>query len=112
LNVFSGTSVGTVVTTVSANDVDTNPALTYSIVEQETDTFSVDRFSGRVLLKKSLDAEERREYLLHVAASDTAHVARTTLVLRVNDDNDNSPVFQQTSYSALLPGGSSSGYIN
>lgn len=64
----------------------------------------MDRFSGRVVLRRPLDAESRREYSLKVAASDAAHVARTVLALRVTDDNDNSPVFQQPAYSALLPG--------
>lgn len=98
--------MGTVLTTVSANDVDTNPALTYSIAEDQSDfeTFSIDRFSGKVVLRKHLDYEIMQEYLLKIIASDTAHVAQTTLTIRVTDVNDNAPIFQQAAYHSSLPG--------
>lgn len=89
---------------MTANDVDTSPALTYSLSEGGTGPFSVDRFSGRVVLRRPLDHETKAEYTLTVLASDAAHVARASLVLRVTDDNDNSPVFEQPAYSAIVPG--------
>lgn len=105
---FVGTEVGTVLTAVTANDVDTNPALTYSFAqdndEESLSVFSVDRFSGKVILKKRLDYEARQEYQLHISASDTAHTANTMLTIRITDINDNTPVFQQPAYYALLPG--------
>lgn len=102
---------------MSANDVDTNPAITYSFMtgsqnETELDDssdvattiFSIDKFSGKVILQKQLDYEERQEYQLRILASDTAHVAQTTLTIRVTDVNDNYPIFQQTAYHSSLPG--------
>lgn len=102
---------------MSANDVDTNPAITYSFLtgtQNETDfedandiattIFSIDKFSGKVILQKHLDYEDRQEYQLKIVASDTAHVAQTTLTIRVTDVNDNSPIFQQTAYHSSLPG--------
>lgn len=96
-------------TTVSANDVDTNPALTYTFVDEttnqdETAAFSIDRFSGKIILKKRLDYESKQEYQLKIAVSDSAHVAHTTLTIRVTDVNDNAPVFQQPAYHVSLPG--------
>lgn len=104
-------------TTVSANDVDTNPAITYSFMtaagnETELDDtddiatsiFSIDKFSGKVILQKPLDYEDRQEYQLRILASDTAHVAQTTLTIRVSDANDNYPKFQRAAYHASLPG--------
>lgn len=69
-----------------------------------TTIFSIDKFSGKVILQKHLDYEERQEYQLRILASDTAHVAQTTLTIRVTDVNDNYPIFQQTAYHSSLPG--------
>lgn len=101
--------MGTVLTTVSANDVDTNPALTYSFADDsinadETSAFAIDRFSGKIILKNRLDYETKQEYQIKIAASDSAHVAHTTLTIRVTDINDNAPVFQQPAYHVTLPG--------
>lgn len=97
--------MGTVLTTVSANDVDTNPALIYSFADEDVDdTFAIDRFSGRIVLKRHLDYETKQEYGLKIAASDTSHIAYTTLSIRVTDVNDNAPVFQQPAYHISLPG--------
>lgn len=102
---------------MSANDVDTNPAITYSFLTgslNETDledvsdvamtVFSIDKFSGKVILLKQLDYEDRQEYQLNILASDTAHVAQTSLTIRVSDVNDNFPVFRQAAYHSSLPG--------
>lgn len=95
-------------TTITANDVDTNPPLTYSFGDSLDDDaaayFAIDRYSGKVILIKPLDYEERHEYQLRILASDSAHVARTTLTVRVTDVNDNPPVFQQITYHAMLNG--------
>lgn len=116
---FAGTEVGTVLTAVTANDVDTNPALTYSFgdtmgsdaddasqmdEDNAMNVFSIDRFSGKIILQKHLDFERRQEYQLKIIASDTSHVAHTTLTIRVTDINDNPPIFQQPAYHATLPG--------
>lgn len=106
----TGAELGTVLTTISANDVDTYPALTYTFADknavdsEDTTLFAIDRFSGKVILRKRLDFESDKEYQLKIAASDTAHVAHTTLTIRVTDINDNAPVFHQPSYYVALPG--------
>lgn len=96
-------------TTVSANDVDTNPALTYRFDESHTDEdalalFSIDRFSGKVILNKPLDYEMRQEYQLKVIASDSKHMAQSSLTIRIVDVNDNAPLFQQLAYHTNIPG--------
>ncbi|KAL1394428.1 hypothetical protein pipiens_003054 [Culex pipiens pipiens] len=106
ISVSEATNLGTVLTTITANDVDTNPPLTYSFGDSLDDDaaayFAIDRYSGKVILIKPLDYEERHEYQLRILASDSAHVARTTLTVRVTDVNDNPPVFQQITYHAML----------
>lgn len=96
-------------TTVSANDVDTNPTLIYYFAEENVDEdinkiFAIDRFSGKIILKMHLDYELREEYQLRITASDSAHKAYTTLTIRVTDINDNAPIFQQPAYHTSLPG--------
>ncbi|XP_055613525.1 protein dachsous [Uranotaenia lowii] len=106
ISVSEATAVGTVVTSITANDVDTNPPLTYSFGDGSDDDaklyFSIDRYSGKVILTKPLDYEDRHEFLLRILASDSTHVARATLTVRVTDVNDNAPVFQQITYHAML----------
>lgn len=105
-NLFSGASLGAVVAEVTANDVDTNPALTYSFTEggNPDSTFSIDRFSGAVTLARRLDYEGRRSYELKVRASDAAHAVLTSLTVHVTDENDNTPMFEQQSYEVALSG--------
>jgi protocadherin-16/23 len=108
ISVSELTEIGTVLTTVTANDVDTNPTLTYSFSRHNNDedlkVFSIDRFSGKVILKKKLDFESWQEYKLNIVTSDTEHTAKTTLTVKVTDVNDNPPVFSQLVYQANLPG--------
>lgn len=96
-------------TVASANDVDTNPPLVYSFDEVHTDEealalFSIDRFSGKVLLKKPLDYEMRQEYQLRIFASDSKYKAQSTLTIQITDENDNSPEFTQLMYQATISG--------
>lgn len=108
INVSESTSIGTALTTVTANDVDTYPTLTYSIAKESGGDvlgfFGIDRYSGKVVLKKRLDFENQQEFRLLITASDSAHIAQTTLTVKVTDVNDNAPVFSQPAYYATLPG--------
>lgn len=99
--------MGSVLTSITANDVDTNPALTYNLSDPKDGKFSIDRFSGRVTLCHQLDYESVKEYRLGITASDTAHTAHTILTVIVTDSNDNPPVFSQPNYHATLPSGTS-----
>lgn len=102
---FPGTPIGSVITEITANDVDSSPVLTYRFGNtSDPGPFSIDRYSGRVVLKKCLDAETRSEYVLQVIASDSIHEATTVLTVRVTDLNDNAPQFLQAAYVATVSG--------
>ena len=127
-------SVGTVIASVTATDVDVttsgirggggrgdkgrsaggSPGLTYFFAGGDEDddvaTFAIDETSGAVMLAKPLDYERKKEYLLTIKASDSVHEARTTLTVKVVDENDNAPVFRQQSYSTTLPEKTVPGY--
>ncbi|XP_076362796.1 protein dachsous-like isoform X2 [Tachypleus tridentatus] len=104
VNISEGTEVGTVITTITANDVDTNPALIYSFTEggSSSGVFNIDRFSGHIILAKPLDHEKQDQYQLQLQVSDSAHVAETYLTVYVKDINDDVPVFTQQSYQVQL----------
>ncbi|CAG9785812.1 unnamed protein product [Diatraea saccharalis] len=105
ISVSEGADVGTVLTSVTANDVDTYPALKYALI-QDDNRFSIDRYSGKVVLNKPLDFESQKMYEINITASDSEHVAKTTLTIKVTDVNDNAPVFDDISYNRILPEGS------
>ncbi|XP_055296378.1 protein dachsous [Sitodiplosis mosellana] len=116
INIGEGTELGTVLTIASANDVDTYPSLAYSFDEVHTDEdalalFAIDRFSGKVLLKRPLDYEMRQEYQLKILASDTKYTAQSTLTIHIADENDNAPEFTQLMYQTTISAKSSSGII-
>ncbi|CAK1540749.1 unnamed protein product [Leptosia nina] len=104
ISVSEGTEVGAILTSVTANDVDTYPALKYALIQNEN-MFSIDRYSGKVVLNKPLDFENQKTFTINVTASDTEHIAATTLTVQVTDVNDNAPVFEEVSYSSILPEG-------
>ncbi|KAG7305903.1 hypothetical protein JYU34_008455 [Plutella xylostella] len=105
ISVSEGTAVGTVLTSVTANDVDTYPALQY-IITKGDDKFSIDRYSGKVVLNGPLDYESETIYHINVTASDSEHIAQTTLTVKVTDVNDHDPEFDENSYYRVLPEGS------
>lgn len=103
-----GLEVGSVITTVVANDVDTYPTLTYSwaptVGPTERKLFALDRYSGRVSLIGGLDYERAQSYRLAVVVSDSVHTASTELSIAVTDDNDNPPVFDRPYYTFVMTG--------
>ncbi|XP_045768746.1 protein dachsous [Maniola jurtina] len=105
ISVSEGAEVGSILTSVTANDVDTYPALKYAIVQGDN-TFSIDRYSGKIVLNRALDYESKKVYQVNITASDNEHIAKTTLTINVTDVNDNSPVFDEISYNRVLPEGS------
>ncbi|XP_072754595.1 protein dachsous isoform X1 [Anoplolepis gracilipes] len=106
ISVSEGTTMGTVLTTITANDVDSSPVLTYRFGNlTNPGPFSIDRYGGKVVLRKRLDAETRSEYSLQVIASDGIHEATTDLTVRVTDLNDNAPRFERAVYVAVLSEG-------
>lgn len=92
--------IGTVITQVTGNDVDSGPALSYSL-HLDTDTqglFGIHRYGGGVSLTGSLDYEERTWFTLTIRTSDSKHQSEANLTVLVDDVNDNAPTFTQDSY--------------
>lgn len=95
--------LGTQIAQLTGNDVDSGPALSYTLVldGDAVGTFSVLRYGGRIALTGPLDYEQRSHYSLTLRASDTRHETEANLTVIVEDMNDNAPAFSQPFYQVL-----------
>ncbi|XP_014214831.1 protein dachsous-like [Copidosoma floridanum] len=97
ITIFEDTCPGTVLATISANDVDSSPALVYHLVEDsKLNNFRINPFSGTIILTHKLDAESCEEYNLLVSATDGIHEVTTLIIFKIMDVNDNTPYFKES----------------
>ncbi|KAK6328963.1 hypothetical protein J4Q44_G00009410 [Coregonus suidteri] len=117
-SVREGAFIHTSVTTVQARDVDSgrNALLTYNITAGNHDgAFYINDTTGVVQVNRPLDRERVGEYRLTITVKDNPENPRIArrdsdlLVITVLDDNDNRPIFTQTSYRAEITENSPSG---
>ncbi len=101
---FLGAEVGYPVTTVVANDADTNPSIIYQFTPTGNpgSMFAIDQYSGSISLAEPLDREIQDLHSLEIQASDGVYTDMLTLVVRVRDENDNEPHFSQQSYQVSI----------
>ncbi|PIK51957.1 putative protocadherin Fat 4 [Apostichopus japonicus] len=98
-----------IVATLHATDQDLgiNGQVTYSITSgNEMQLFSVDPSSGEIYLEGELDYEMQTSHMLEITASDGAWETLSTtasLVVNVEDVDDNPPIFQQRDYFVTVP---------
>ncbi|XP_033954706.1 protocadherin-16 [Pseudochaenichthys georgianus] len=97
--------IGTEITLVTGNDVDSSPALSYSLQLDPTalGKFGIHRYSGGVSLTAPLDFEEKTWYTLTVRATDSQHQTEANITILVEDINDNAPAFTDDLYQVTLP---------
>ncbi|XP_059502894.1 protocadherin-16-like isoform X2 [Stegostoma tigrinum] len=100
--------IGSEITEVTGNDVDSGPVLSYSLLT-DTEKFSIHRYRGIISLSDRLDFEEQSWYMLTVRTSDSKHGTEANITIIVEDINDNPPVFVQPLYQVSMSEFASSG---
>ena len=98
---------GTVVFASRARDADSGPAgrVTYQLVRDNKQMFSIDRDTGVLRTRTKLDYETDQSYSVTIIAADQGSPAlSSTLTLRVmvQDSNDNAPQFEKELYEVEL----------
>ncbi|CRK90602.1 CLUMA_CG004304, isoform A [Clunio marinus] len=101
---------GSIVTKVKATDADSseNAYVSYSIANLNEVPFDIDHFSGSVRTSKLLDYETmRREYVLHIRASDWGQPYRRQtemkLFIKLRNVNDHRPQFERIDCLGQIP---------
>ena len=104
-----GADVGSVLA-VDGDVASSNEPIRYSIIDTETGDllpFSVESVTGNIRTTAPLDREQRSEYSFQIAAADHGEPSLTAtvdVIVRVNDENDNTPDLEfssSTSSSSL-----------
>ncbi|KAJ7995813.1 hypothetical protein DPEC_G00248480 [Dallia pectoralis] len=113
ITVPENTLIGSVITQVTGNDVDSGPALSYSLHLDPSSQgmFGIQRYRGGVSLTGPLDYEERTWYTVTVRATDSQHQTEANLTILVEDVNDNAPAFTQNHYQVTLAEHSPAGSV-
>ncbi|XP_030626789.1 cadherin-23 [Chanos chanos] len=110
-SVSEAAAIHTSVARIQATDSDSgrNALLTYNITGGNMDgAFYINDTTGVVLVNRPLDRERVSEYKLTITVKDNPEnprIARRdsdSLVITVLDENDNKPIFTQTSYRAEI----------
>ncbi|GCC39948.1 hypothetical protein chiPu_0023507, partial [Chiloscyllium punctatum] len=70
------------------------------------DSFSIDPVTGVITTSRSLDREQQDHYQLTVYAKDSGsppNVATVTVSIKIEDENDNKPMFEKDVYELQVP---------
>ena len=77
--------------------------MTYTL-NGATGFLTIDPTSGQILTLRSLDRETTAQYVVTVTATDaSSRVGIVSVIVNVDDDNDNSPTFSSPSMTASIP---------
>ncbi|XP_013401573.1 protocadherin Fat 4 isoform X2 [Lingula anatina] len=112
VNISEAVPVNTLLIQVQAADADENDgkSLTYGIQTGNDDgLFGIDSKSGRVILRKQLDRENKDTHDLTLNVTDGKFSNSTTLTVTVLDYNDNIPTFNQSSFNFSIPDNATAG---
>ncbi|NXV95211.1 PCD23 protein, partial [Calonectris borealis] len=100
---------GSAILDLFASDEDDglNGEVTYSLIDDTFGVFAIDSVTGSIVTTKALDRETKSQYTFRAVASDcSTHLPRSTtvsVVVHVDDVNDNDPVFLQNPIRAFVP---------
>ena len=113
--VLENESPGGEVITIEAEDMDTKEGgkVEYFIKGAHSDKFSVDKDTGKITTKGQFNRESKRSYSVLVEARDKGPVpnsATSYVIVTIVDQNDNKPLFNQTTYERTVDEDSPTGF--
>lgn len=89
--------------TATDEDVGANAVIRYSITGGNSKSyFVIDPQTGEINTTTPLDFEKTPKFNLTISASDSKFTVTASAVIQVIDENDNSPSFDQATYSASV----------
>ncbi|GAB6027296.1 hypothetical protein CHUAL_001579 [Chamberlinius hualienensis] len=100
---------------VTALDIDNgqNAVIRYSLSGKGEENFKIDPKSGDIFIRTKLDREQQAEYELTINAADmgitTTLNSTAKLLIMVEDENDNTPKFEEAKFSVYIPDSIASG---
>ncbi|XP_026214107.1 protocadherin beta-16-like [Anabas testudineus] len=106
--VTENAAVGTYITTVNASDADSgsNGLVTYTFSDamgRFGEQFEIDSLSGKITVADNIDFEKDKKYEIRVIAKDQGGLSDATkVVIEVTDINDNAPIINMMSFTALI----------
>ncbi|KAF2364658.1 EGF-like calcium-binding domain [Trinorchestia longiramus] len=106
VSVLEDVEVGIAVTQVSAVDRDLKNPPQFIITDADLSSFAVDQLSGHVTVAKPLDRETANYHSFHVMVLDGSNSERNCVCqvdVHVLDVNDNNPLFNEMSYTVIVP---------
>ncbi|XP_061196147.1 protocadherin Fat 4-like [Saccostrea echinata] len=96
-SILENVEYGELVGSVTAWDPDLDYSLTYYISSGGDGHFSItDKTAGNITVSKTLDREKKANYSLTVRVSDGKHDASVTVLIILEDVNDNLPLFESS----------------
>ncbi|KAK3607633.1 hypothetical protein CHS0354_010683 [Potamilus streckersoni] len=116
INVSEGASVDTFVAFVNVEDTDTgeNGVVSCTVLDPLFSLQSMARKGYKVIIQSRLDRENKEVHTVTVSCHDNGDPSLTsaaTFLVRVTDENDNSPLFHPSTYSTSLYEGNKLGDI-
>lgn len=84
VSVSEDLTIGQPIVTLTATDLDTFEAITYSLISGDEGKFSLDSSKGILSLRDSLNREVRSDYKLVVRADDGEQFTETLISVKVN----------------------------
>ncbi|CAG9540792.1 unnamed protein product [Cercopithifilaria johnstoni] len=106
-NLFHGavtenSPLGTLILQVTSYDADINSTLIYELEGNNTDKFLIDQQTGWISLAEEVDREKKKEYSMKVKVWDGLWEVRTSIIITIEDVNDNTPMFDHLFYKFLV----------
>ncbi|CAL8390362.1 unnamed protein product [Arctogadus glacialis] len=103
LLIYENTAIGSSVTQLRADDPEGEPLIYGVVGEEAMRYFAVDRETGVVWLKQTLDRESVSQMQVEFSVSDSQGVVKDTVNILIGDVNDNAPSFHGLPYTVHIP---------